>query len=215
MSKAIKIVIAEDHELVRAGLIAVLNNHDQIEVIGEAIDGLEALERVRTLEPDILMLDLSMPKMGGLSVFQQMKRRYKDTHVIILTAAENILIWHELIELGVSGLLNKSVQPNVMIDCVETVAKGNNFIQPEIQHTLNQVPDLTNKRLSVREKQVVKLVAEGMKTKEIAECLDISDRTVSKHRENVMTKMGANSTAEIISYANEIGLNKVDVDEIE
>lgn len=215
MSDTISVVVAEDHDLVKAGLIAMLETSDRIKVTGVASDGLETLERVRHLSPNILILDLSMPKMSGISVLQQVKRRYKETKVFVLTAADNVLIWHELLELGVFGVANKNIKPDELTEAILTAASGNVYVQPTIQEQLDEIPDLKNKRLSVREKQVIKLVAEGMKTKDIADVLEISDRTVSKHRENVMAKLGAASTAEIIHYANESGLTKIELSEIE
>lgn len=215
MSEKITILLAEDHALVRAGFKSIIEAEDGFEVVGEAEDGLECLELVRSKSPMVVLLDLSMPKLSGLNAISHIKKRYSDTKVIVLTAAETTNVWNEVLELGVSGIAMKSISPKELIQGVYQASKGELFIHSEIQPILDEAAGLSNKRLSVREKQVVKLVAEGFKTKEIAEQLEISDRTVSKHRENLMTKMGATSTAELTNYANETGLTKVKLEEIE
>jgi len=215
MSEKITIVLAEDHSLVRAGFKSIINATDDLDVIGEAEDGLECLELIRGLSPQVLLLDLSMPKLSGVNVIGHIKKRYSDTKVVVLTAAETLSVWREVLDLGVQGLAMKSIHPSELTQGIREVVSGGHFVHSEIQPTLEAAEGLKNKRLSIREKQVVKLVAEGYKTKEIAEILDISDRTVSKHRENLMIKMGATSTAELTNYANQSGLTKVGLEEIE
>ncbi|NPA72893.1 MAG: response regulator transcription factor [Gammaproteobacteria bacterium] len=215
MSEKISILLAEDHALVRAGFKSIVQAEEGFEVVGEAEDGLECLELVRSKSPMVVLLDLSMPKLSGLNAISHIKKRYAETKIVVLTAAETTNVWNEVLELGVSGIAMKSISPKELIQGLHKVMAGELFIHSEIQPILDEAEGLTNKRLSVREKQVVKLVAEGFKTKEIAEQLEISDRTVSKHRENLMTKMGATSTAELTNYANESGLTKVRLEEIE
>ena len=215
MSEKITVLLAEDHALVRAGFKSILDAEADIEVIAEAEDGLECLELIRAKSPNVVLLDLSMPKLSGVNAITHIQKRYSDTRVIVLTAAETVNVWKEVLEMGINGIAMKSVSPKELVKGIHTVLAGETFIHSEIQPILEAESGLTNKRLSVREKQVVKLVAEGYKTKEIAETLEISDRTVSKHRENLMTKMGITSTAELTNYANESGLTKVGLEEIE
>ncbi len=215
MSEKITVLLAEDHALVRAGFKSILDAEPDIEVIAEAEDGLECLELIRAKSPSIVLLDLSMPKLSGVNAITHIQKRYSDTKVIVLTAAETVNVWNEVLEMGIDGIAMKSVSPKELVKGIHSVMAGETFIHSEIQPILEAESGLTNKRLSVREKQVVKLVAEGYKTKEIAEKLEISDRTVSKHRENLMTKMGMTSTAELTNYANESGLTKVGLEEIE
>ena len=217
MSEKISILLAEDHGLVRAGFKSILQSEADFSVVAEAEDGLECLELVRAKSPMVVLLDLSMPKLSGLNAISHIKKRYKETKIFVLTAAETPSVWMEVLDLGVSGIAMKSISQKELVSGVRKVVAGETFIQSEIQPVLDAELDKlsNNKKLSVREKQVVKLVAEGYKTKEIAEMLEISDRTVSKHRENLMTKMGVTSTAEITNYANESGLTKVRLEEIE
>lgn len=215
MSEKITVLLAEDHALVRAGFKSILDAEADIEVIAEAEDGLECLELIRAKSPNVVLLDLSMPKLSGVNAITHIQKRYSETKVIVLTAAETVNVWKEVLEMGIDGIAMKSVSPKELVKGIKSVMEGETFIHSEIQPILEAESGLTNKRLSVREKQVVKLVAEGFKTKEIAEQLEISDRTVSKHRENLMTKMGITSTAELTNYANESGLTKVGLEEIE
>ena len=215
MSEKITVLLAEDHALVRAGFKSILEAEASIEVIAEAEDGLECLELIRAKSPDVVLLDLSMPKLSGVNAITHIQKRYSDTKVIVLTAAESVNVWSEVLEMGIEGIAMKSVSPKELVAGIQGVMDGETFIHSEIQPILEAESGLNSKRLSVREKQVAKLVAEGYKTKEIAEKLEISDRTVSKHRENLMTKMGITSTAELTNYANESGLTKVGLEEIE
>ena len=215
MSEKITVLIAEDHALVRAGFKSILDAEADIEVVAEAEDGLECLELIRAKSPNVVLLDLSMPKLSGVNAITHIQKRYSETKVIVLTAAETFNVWKEVLEMGIDGFAMKSVSPKELVKGIHSVMSGDTFIHSEIQPILEAESGITNKRLSVREKQVVKLVAEGFKTKEIAEKLEISDRTVSKHRENLMTKMGITSTAELTNYANESGLTKVGLEEIE
>jgi len=215
MSEKISILLAEDHALVRAGFKSILQAEAGFEVVGEAEDGLECLELIRAKTPNVVLLDLSMPKLSGVNAITHIQKRYSDTKIIVLTAAETVNVWREVLEMGIQGLAMKSISPKELVAGIRQVVNGEMFIHSEIQPILEAEAGLANKRLSVREKQVVKLVAEGYKTKDIAEKLEISDRTVSKHRENLMTKMGMTSTAELTNYANESGLTKVGLEEIE
>lgn len=223
MAKKINLLLAEDHGLVRAALKALIESEEGFKVIAEAEDGIVCLEQVRAKSPDVVVLDLAMPKLNGLNTISQLKRRHQDTKIFVLTAAETPSVWQEALELGVHGIATKSISKKELITGLQKVADGERFIhsdiQPKIVNLFDDESGMKKKRgmrkLSVREKQVTKLIAEGYKTKDIAEMLEISDRTVSKHRENLMTKLGATSPAEITHYATDTGLTKVKLLEIE
>ena len=223
------VLLAEDHDLVRAGFKSILEASGKVDVTAEAEDGETALEMVGTESPDILIIDLSMPKLSGLAVISQLKKKKNAVKILVLTAAEAANVWKEVMDLGVNGIALKSISQAELISGIDQVLAGNVFIHSEIEPDLNAYmaeiePEETDeesedapkkpKKLSVREKQVIKLVAEGLKTKDIADQLEISDRTVSKHRENIMTKLGMTSSAELVNYAGHIGLLKVNIDEI-
>lgn len=220
------ILLAEDHDLVRAGFKSILEADGTVDVVAEAEDGETALELIGSEAPDILIIDLSMPKLSGMAVITQLKKKKNPIKIIVLTAAEAANVWKEVLDLGICGIALKSVSKTELVSGIKQVLDGGVFIHSEIEPDLNAYmaeieaeEDTTDeakkpKKLSVREKQVIKLVAEGYKTKEIADALEISDRTVSKHRENIMTKLGMTSSAELVNYAGHIGLLKVELDEI-
>lgn len=223
MSKT-KILLAEDHDLVRLGFKSIIDGEEELSIVAEANDGLETLSLIESTSPDILMIDLSMPKLSGMAVIAKLKKEGDNTKIIVLTAAEAPNVWAEVLTMGADGIALKSVAQKELIVGIKTVRDGGKFIHSEIAALLT-TPDVLSeeeasnkqkpKKLSIREKQVIKLVAEGLKTKEIADILGISDRTVSKHRENIMTKLGMMASAELVNYANHIGLLKVDIDEIQ
>lgn len=225
-----KVLLAEDHDLVRAGFKSILDSDGTVKVVAEAQDGESALALIDEKQPDILIIDLSMPKLSGMAVITHLKKKKYDTKVIVLTAAEAPNVWKEVLDLGVEGIALKSVSKEELIGGIKSVIAGDGFVHSDIQPGLEEYKaelaaqqtddgELDDKpkrpkKLSVREKQVIKLVAEGYKTKDIAEMLEISDRTVSKHRENIMTKLGMTASAELVNYASHIGLLKVGLNEI-
>lgn len=223
MSNKIDLLLADSHDLVRAGFRALIEADSRFKVVSEAGDGLTCLEQVRAKEPDIVILELALPKLTGMNVISQLKRRHKDIKIFVLTSAETPSVWQEVLDMEVLGLANKSIGIDELLNGLEDVSKGKRFIQSSIASKVIVADSLEDdmpkkrilRRLSVREKQVTKLIAEGFKTKDIAVMLEISDRTVSKHRENLMTKLGATSPAEITHYATDTGLTKVKILEIE
>ncbi|MDX1795641.1 MAG: response regulator transcription factor [Hydrogenovibrio sp.] len=220
------VLLAEDHDLVRAGFKSILESDGTVAVIAEAKDGETSLALTEEKQPDILIIDLSMPKLSGMAVITQLKKKKNPVKILVLTAAEAPNVWKEVLDLGVNGVALKSISKPELIAGLKQVLDGETFIHSEMEPDLNAYLDEIEssaaeedepkkpKKLSVREKQVIKLVAEGYKTKDIAEMLEISDRTVSKHRENIMTKLGMTASAELVNYASHIGLLKVELEEI-
>lgn len=231
MAKAkARVLLAEDHDLVRAGFKSILDTDGTVKVSAEAQDGETAMSIIEQDSPDILIIDLSMPKLSGMAVITQLRKQKNPIKIIVLTAAEAPNVWKEVMDLGVNGLALKSVSKAELIKGIKEVLDDELFIHSAIEPGLedytaeveakraeavseNDKPKKPRK-LSIREKQVIKLVAEGYKTKDIADLLGISDRTVSKHRENIMTKLGLTASAELVNYASHIGLLKVGLDEI-
>ncbi len=215
----ITVLLAEDHDLVRAGFKAILQTVSDLKVCGEAKDGLECLELVEAKDPDVVLLDVSMPKLSGMNAIKQLKSAAPETKILVLTAAETPTIWQEVLVSGADGVALKSISKKELVSGIQQVAEGEEeepFVHSDIlkamPHILQQVS--FSKQLSAREKQVIKLVAEGMRTKEIAEVLGISDRTVSKHRENIMIKMGLDTPADMANYATQSGLTRLELEEI-
>lgn len=192
----ISIVLADDHVLVRKGLKKILEMEDDLEVIGEASDGSEALEEVRGKKPDVLLLDINMPRMNGIEVAEVLKKEGSDTKVIILTIYDDREYLLELVKVGVSGYILKDIEPQNLIEAVRYVNRGETYIQPTLSKALiaeyNRVTQPiagAKKPLTPREKEVLAFIAEGMSNSEISEELNISEKTVKNHVSSILRKL--------------------------
>lgn len=209
------IVIAEDHQLFREGLKSMLNKRDDIEVIGEAKDGIEAVKLVRKLKPDLVLLDLSMPKMGGISVLKDVKRELPDTRILLLTIHESDQYVLEAFDAGADGYCIKDSSRQELMLAIESVLQGKTYISPGISDQVMEGFLSNRKRLkektswdtvTQREREVLKLLAEGYANKEIGELLHISVKTVEKHRANLIGKLDLHNVAQLTAYAIKQGL---------
>lgn len=219
--KTIRIVIADDHPIVRDGLKRLLSLDPEIEVVGEAGDGREVLERVAELEPDILLLDLRMPNMDGLSALQTLQHTNKRTRVIVLTASEDKNEFVQAMKLGCSGivlkqtapeLINKSIRKvhagEIWLDSHTTAAVMRQFASPgEAMAAASGGKVRERSPLSAREREIVALVAQGYKNKEMAEKMFISEQTVKNHLHNIFDKLGVSDRLELALYAIHKGLH--------
>lgn len=209
------VFIVEDHQLFREGLKAMLRRRDDIEIAGEAGDGLSAVRQIRKTKPDLVLLDLSMPKMGGISVMKEIKRELPDTRILALTIHESDQFVLEAFEAGTDGYCIKDASRQELMMAIDAVLKGKTYISPDIS---SQVMEgyLTGRKelkktsswdsVTQREREVLKLLAEGYTNKEIADFLHISAKTVEKHRSNLMGKLDLHNVAKLTSYAIEKGL---------
>lgn len=210
-----KIVIAEDQTLVREGLKALLDGDGRYEVVGEAADGVEAIRAVGRHTPDLLLLDLSMPKMSGISAISEIKRQNPDTRILVITfhtADEYIL---EVFKAGAEGYCLKNATHEELLLAVESVMAGKRYISPEVSEKVLEgyiegrrtiKTESAWDTLTPREKEVLKLVGEGHTSPEIGEILCISPKTVDKHRANIMNKLELHSAPELTAYAIRKGL---------
>jgi len=212
---AYPIVIAEDHQLFRDGLKSMLNKRDDIEVIGEAEDGIEAVKLIRKLKPDLVLLDLSMPKMGGISVLKDVKRELPDTRILLLTIHEADQYVLEAFEAGADGYCIKDSSRQELMLAIDSVLQGKTYISPGISDQVMEGFLSNRKRLkektswdtvTQREREVLKLLAEGHSNKEIGELLHISVKTVEKHRANLIDKLDLHNVAKLTAYAIKQGL---------
>jgi len=214
MSDRAKIVIAEDQRIVREGLKALLTL-DGFDIVGEAEDGLEAVGCVEALSPDLLLVDLSMPRMSGVSAIRDIKARIPETRILVLTIHGSEECVMEAFQAGADGYCLKNASHTELAMAVRHVLAGNRYISPGISDQvlegylrekgrLTQEPSWEN--LTPREKDVLKMVGEGYKNKEIAEYLAISVKTVEKHRSNIMKKLDLHTAAALTTYAIEKGL---------
>jgi DNA-binding NarL/FixJ family response regulator len=208
MSKPVRILIADDHGIVRSGLRLLLDRQADLEVIDEAEDGVEALEKVVAERPDVAILDVSMPRMTGLQATHEIKRQAPDVQVLILSMHDDERYLFEALRVGASGYVLKRAADQDLLDAVRATARGEPFLTASAQQTLirdflahGEQPELTP-----REQEVVKLIAEAHTNKEIAEILHLSEKTVESHRANVLQKLGMRDRVELVRYAIRHGL---------
>ncbi|MCP4443402.1 MAG: response regulator transcription factor [Aureispira sp.] len=206
MQETIKIVVADDHPIVREGLVMILNLQDDFEVIGEAQNGEEALAKVASLVPDILFLDLGMPKMDGVQTIQAMQAKGLSTQVIVFTAFDTDERILGAIRAGAKGYLLKGVAKEDIFNAVRVVHAGQSLLQPEIASKL--VKHMSNPigKLSARELEVLAILAKGAKNSEIAKELFIAERTVKFHVSSILSKLGAKNRTEAVQVAVKRGL---------
>lgn len=207
-----KIVIAEDHTILRAGLRALLAAQNGLEVIGEAGDGREAIRKVDTLQPDLLLIDLSMPKLNGIDAIREIKRQHPKIKIIVLTVHKSDEYIIAALRAGANGYMLKDASQNELLLAIDYVINGKTFLSPSISDKLVDAVLNTDKKdkpaagldnLTAREREILKLVAEGNTNKKIADHLCISLKTVEKHRSNLMKKLDLRNTAALTAYAIE------------
>lgn len=219
MARRARIILAEDHRILRDGLRALLAAEPDLELVGEAQDGREAINQARGLQPDVLILDLSMPRTDGLTALKEIKRVAPTTRVLIMTVHRNEEYVFQAIEDGADGYLLKDASASELMVALRSVLAGERYLCSAVA---TQVVDayLEGKRgrngaarprtpfdtLSTREREVLKLVAEGYRSREIGELLCISEKTVEKHRANLMRKLGISNASGLTAFAVERGL---------
>jgi two-component system response regulator NreC len=213
MSDRIRVLIADDHTIVRSGLRLLLEAEPDIDVVGEALEGREALNLVEKHLPDVVLMDIAMPGMDGLEATRLIKDSWPQVKVLVLTMHRSDEYFFEMLKAGASGYILKGAETSDLIHAVRVVGRGEVFLYPTmaqklVEDYLNfiQWGEGTGSPLSLREKEILRLLSEGCSTKEIAEKLVISPSTVHSHRSNLMTKLGLNSRRELIQYARQRGL---------
>ena len=214
-----RIVLAEDHRILREGLRAIFGGEPDLELVGEAEDGREAIHRARELQPDLLILDLSMPRMDGLAALKEIKRVAPRTRVLVMTVHRTEEYVFEAIEGGADGYVLKDASATELLLAVRSVLAGDRYLTAAVATQVVTAflkgkgarqatarPRSALDTLSTREREVLKLVAEGYRSREIGEFLCISEKTVEKHRANLMRKLGINSATALTAFAIEKGL---------
>ena len=212
----IRVLIADDHALVRAGIRALVERIDGVVVVGEAGKGSEALELVRQLSPDLLLLDITMPDGNGFDVLDHLTKHYPEIRVIVLTVHEAGEYAIRAVREGAAGYLPKSAASTELEDAIRTVVTGKRYISPETaQNTIIEQGSRGTKRdllatLSPRQREVLRLIAEGRTTKQIARELEISVKTVETHRAQLMERLGIHDVAGLVRYAIIVGIIEVE-----
>lgn len=210
-----RLVIAEDHTILREGLRALLSSQENLEVVGEAEDGREAIRQVEKLTPDLILMDLSMPKMNGIEAIREIRRRVPETRILALTVhkAEEFIL--EVLQSGADGYIPKDASSSELMMAIKSILMGKRYLSPSVSNVVIE-GYLESRRtsesitpwgkLTKREREILKLIAEGYKNKDIADYLCISVKTVEKHRSNLMKKLDLHSAAALTAYAMERGL---------
>lgn len=210
-----KIVIAEDHTILREGLKALLLSCNELEVIGEAEDGREAVKLASELAPDLMLMDLSMPRMNGIEAIKEIKKRNPEIKILVLTVYKTEEYVLASLQAGADGYILKEANHSEFLLAIKNVLMGKNYLSPEISGKViegylkgqqHHAPVTIWDTLTSREREILKLVGEGYKNREIADDLCISLKTVEKHRENLMKKLDLHTASALTSYAIEKGL---------
>ncbi len=215
MKRPYRIMIAEDHTILRQGLKALLSSNPDFKIVGEAEDGREAVRSAETLSPDLILMDLSMPKMTGTEAISEIKKRSKDTKIVVLTVHRGEEYVLSALEAGADGYVLKDANHDELTTAIRKVLDGKRYLSPDISGKViegylagkNAIRKKTSwDTLTPREREILKLIAEGYKSKEMAEFLFISSKTVQKHRSNLMEKLDLHNTAALTVFAIEKGL---------
>jgi len=205
----IRILLVDDHTILRQGLRSILGHQEDFEVIAEAENGRQAVELVRQLRPDVVVMDIAMPLLNGILATEQIRRETRCTQVLILTQHENEEHIRRSLAAGASGYLLKDVDSDELISAIRAVHQGESILSPAITRLVIEDylrwgdirPEETSNSLTPRESEILQLIAEGNTNKQIAEILCISIKTVQAHRSNLMNKLDLHDRAELIKYA--------------
>jgi DNA-binding NarL/FixJ family response regulator len=215
MGQKVRIVIAEDHTILREGLKSLLSSNPDFEIIGEAEDGREAIRCVEKFKPDLILMDLSMPRMNGMDAIKEIKKRFSETKILVLTVHKTEEYILATLKSGADGYILKDSTHAELVLAVKNVLSGKHYISPGISEKviegyLEGKKTLKRKSswetLTQREREILKLIAEGYKNKEIGDYLCISPKTVEKHRANLMEKLDLHNVQALTTFAIEKGL---------
>ena len=204
---SIKVMITDDHVLIREGIKQLLEFDGTIEVIQEAADGVECLSKLENVKPDILLLDINMPKMNGIEVLEELRKNELDVKVLILTVHNEVEYLLKAVDIGVNGYILKDSESSELKKAIRCILDGENYIQPNLIPALNSrlvhrdVDKVKIDSLTKRELEVLVKAASGMFNREIAESLDISERTVKNHLSNIFKKLDVNDRTQAAVFA--------------
>ncbi len=209
----IKVLIADDHAIVRAGLRTLIESEPSLELVGEATGGYETIELIDITKPDILVLDISMPDIDGIAVTKKLKSQDNDVRILILTIHDDKALLREALKSGASGYVLKHAAEKELISAIQIVMRGDMYVEPSMVHTFvddfkkstKAVPE-TLELLTPREIEVLKLIVLGYTNRQVGEELNISIRTVEGHRANLSDKLGVKSRVELVRFARDRGL---------
>jgi len=214
----VRVLVVDDHTLFRRGIAAVLANQEDLEVVGEAIDGLEAIEKAKAIAPDVILMDLNMPRCSGLEAIQALQTEMPQVNVLVLTVSDKEADLFAAVKFGARGYILKNTEPDELINAILQIAQGGVIVSPLMAtKLLTEFKDLsagverefiqgTDADLSPREGEVLQLVAQGASNKKIADSLFISENTVKTHLRNIMEKLHLVNRSQAAAYAVQRGL---------
>ena len=197
------IIVADDHALFRQGLRKIIEGTGDLDVIGEAKDGADLLTLMETLRPQLILLDLSMPNIRGVEAIREIRTRYAGVKILVLTMHKEYL--HQALSAGADGYLLKEDADRDLFSAIESIRQGRTYVSPRLAEKVPEDIRPSHEPLSVREREVLKLIAEGKSNREIADILFISIRTVEFHRASILSKLNLKKTADIVRYAIQKG----------
>ncbi len=215
--KPIRILIVDDHTLFRSGLKLALQRHEGVEVVGEAGDGLEGVKRAKQLRPDVVLLDLHMPGVGGLEALRLLTEDVPETQVVMLTVSEDAEDLLETLRAGARGYLLKNIDTEFLLESIQRAARGESVMSPQIANKLADslraapreevvVADISPDKLSPREREIIVMLARGASNKEIARVLNLSESTIKIHVQGILRKLNIAKRVQAAVYAVEHGL---------
>ena len=213
----IRLLLVDDHQVVRSGLRMLLSNESDVEIVGEAGTAREALEAVQLLKPNVVLMDIGLPDLSGIDATREIKRTNPQAAVVALTIHEDEEYFFKMLDAGASGYVPKRAAPEELLTAIRSAAAGEVYLYPSLakllvkdylsqEHTSEAEKALDG--LTEREQEVLRYLAEGVANDEIAEALVISAKTVARHRENIMQKLGLHSRSELVRYAIRKGIIK-------
>ncbi len=210
----IKILVVDDHALMRDGIRALIGLHDDIEMVGEASEGKEAIEKVRELVPDVVVMDIAMPGLDGLEATRRIRKEIPKVKVLVLTQHDNKEYILSSIKAGAAGYVPKTALGSELVSAIRAIHRGDSFLYPSaatalVEHYRQQAEEEPYDRLTEREREILKLIADGHTSREIADMLFISLKTVLGHRTKIMEKLDLHNRTELIKYAMRKGLTSM------
>lgn len=217
--RIIRVLIADDHQIVRSGIRMLLDAQPDISIVGEASDGNEAVELAGSLNPDVVLMDISMPEKSGIEATREIKKANPNVEIVGLTMHAEDRYFFQLLQAGASGYVVKGAAPQELLEAVAAASRGEAYIHPSLHSKLigdyvsraeNSDGQSPLESLTERELEVLRLIVDGQTSREIADSLVISPNTVERHRQNIMSKLGLRNRAELVRYAISKGLVEID-----